>query len=91
MEPINPFGYIRAGAPDYPKTLRATVGNGVVQMHCHIWPPGSDSRLFRLMGKPAEQYQGFYLYRYDRLLVAVPGAKCCRTVVAVPLPVSRLT
>ena len=74
VEPLNPFGYIRAGAPGYPKTLRAKVGGSSVQLVCHIWPPGSDSRFFKLLGKPAEQFQGFYLYRGNRLLTA--GSWC---------------
>jgi hypothetical protein len=68
LEPIDPFGYIRTGLPDYPKTLLARYGGRDVEMSCHIWPGGSDSPQFRLHGKPVEAFQGFYLYRNRRLL-----------------------
>jgi hypothetical protein len=68
VDPINPFGYIRSGQPQYPKTLRASSDKAAVDMRCHIWPPGSDSHLFRLDERSAEREQGFYLYRNDRLL-----------------------
>jgi hypothetical protein len=38
-------------------------------MRCHIWPGGSDSPQFRLHGRPVDAFQGFYLYRNDRLLM----------------------
>ena len=68
VAPIDPFGYRRTGAPGYPKTMTATVGQKSVRMECHVWSPRSDSPQFRLDGKSDEQHQGFYLYRGDRLL-----------------------
>jgi hypothetical protein len=69
VDPIDPFAYTRSGAPGYPKTIVASVGGGAdVNVHCHIWPGGSDSSFFRLFGGSPDRFQGFYLYRYDRLL-----------------------
>jgi Histidine kinase-, DNA gyrase B-, and HSP90-like ATPase len=68
VEPIDPFAYARSGAPGYPKSLSAAVGSEAVSLKCHIWPGGSDSRFFKLNGGPVESFQGFYLYRGNRLL-----------------------
>ena len=69
VEPIDPFGYSRSGLPDYPKKLFARLDNAEVELNCHIWHGGSDSHQFRLHGQPVERFQGFYLYRNDRLLM----------------------
>lgn len=70
VDPIDPFGYHRTGDPEYPKELIAEVGHASVRLQCHIWPPRSDTPQYRLYGKPAETFQGLYLYRKDRLLKA---------------------
>lgn len=66
--PIDPFGYAKSGHPDYPKDLLAKVGNTQVTLACHIWPAKSDVTGFRIGAKSGEQFQGFYIYRNDRLL-----------------------
>lgn len=66
--PINPFCYAQSGHPDYPKNLIAKAGETRVALACHIWPAKSDVTGFRIGGKPGEQFQGFYIYRNDRLL-----------------------
>lgn len=66
--PINPFGYAQSGHPDYPKNLIAEAGDMRVKLACHVWPAKSDVTGFRIGGKPGEQFQGFYIYRNDRLL-----------------------
>lgn len=71
VDPINPFAYMQSGEPGYPKTLFAELQGGRIPLHCHIWPGGSDSQYFRLFGRPVERFQGFFLYRNDRLLA--PG------------------
>jgi hypothetical protein len=68
VDPIDPFAYARTGVTGYPKTLVASYGSTAIPMRCHIWPPGSDSRLFKLPGAPVDRFQGFYFYRNDRLL-----------------------
>lgn len=70
VEPINPFAYIQSGARGYPKTIWATYDGKKIPLECHIWPGGSDSQYFKLFGAPVDRYQGFYLYRNDRLLSA---------------------
>ena len=63
---IDPFGYARSGRPGYPKTIarnpmasrsRSPVTSGRESRH-----PG-----FRIRGKTGERFQGFYIYRNDRL------------------------
>lgn len=68
VESINPFAYIQTGARGYPKTLKAHFKDRLIPLECHIWPGGSDSQFFKLAGRAVENYQGFYLYRNDRLL-----------------------
>ncbi|WP_046302045.1 ATP-binding protein [Mycobacterium sp. UM_Kg27] len=66
--PINPFGYAQSGHPDYPKNLIVEAGDTRAKLACHIWPAKADITGFRIGGKPGEQFQGFYIYRNDRLL-----------------------
>ncbi|MEC3979840.1 ATP-binding protein [Amycolatopsis sp. H20-H5] len=66
---IDPFGYLRSGHADYPKTLAATSRGHKVEFACHIWPGRSHLPEFRLSGAPAD-HQGIYFYRNDRLLQA---------------------
>ncbi len=65
---IDPFGYGQTGHPDYPKSVCVRSGDIDVNLTCHIWPGKSDVTGFRIGGKPGEQYQGFFIYRNDRLL-----------------------
>ena len=66
--PIDPFGYAQSGHPGYPKDLIAKAGDTKVKLACHIWPAKSDVTGFRIGAKSGEQFQGFYIYRNDRLL-----------------------
>ncbi|WP_138416171.1 ATP-binding protein [Sinomonas gamaensis] len=66
--PIDPFGYKTSGHPEYPKDLVAKVGETRVKLTCHIWPAKSDVTGFRIGAKSGDQFQGFYIYRNDRLL-----------------------
>ena len=66
--PIDPFGYAQSGHPDYPKNLVAKAGDTQVELVCHVWPAKSDITGFRIGAKSGEQFQGFYIYRHDRLL-----------------------
>lgn len=65
---IDPFGYAGSGHPEYPKTIVAESGGQRVALQCHIWPPKVDIPGFRIQGKSGERFQGFYIYRNDRLL-----------------------
>jgi hypothetical protein len=65
---VDPFGYAQSGNPDYPKTLIARVGSQSVGLLCHIWPGKADIPGFRISGKAGDAFQGFYVYRNDRLL-----------------------
>ncbi|WP_114588310.1 ATP-binding protein [Microbacterium arborescens] len=66
--PIDPFGYVSSGHPGYPKTIFAEADGREVRMTCHIWPAKSDVTGFRFGNKTGERFQGFYIYRHDRLL-----------------------
>ncbi|OXM49346.1 ATP-binding protein [Amycolatopsis alba] len=66
VESINPFDYHRTGATGFPKDLKAA-GDRSLTFRCHIWPPRSTARQFKLGGRPAD-HQGMYFYRRDRLL-----------------------
>lgn len=66
--PIDPFGYAKSGHPEYPKDLIAKAGETRVKLRCHVWPAKSDVTGFRIGTKGGEQFQGFYIYRNDRLL-----------------------
>lgn len=70
VRPINPLGYAKSGHPSYPKTVVGLSGGQRVQLQCHIWPPKTDIPGFRIEGKSGEKFQGFYIYRNDRLLQA---------------------
>jgi Histidine kinase-, DNA gyrase B-, and HSP90-like ATPase len=65
---IDPFGYATSGHPGYPKDLVAATADVQVQLTCHVWPAKSDVTGFRIGAKSGEQFQGFYIYRNDRLL-----------------------
>ncbi len=66
--PIDPFGYPQSGHPDYPKDLVARAGHTSVRLACHVWPARSDITGFRIGTKTGQHFQGFYIYRHDRLL-----------------------
>lgn len=68
--PIDPFNYATSGHPEYPKDLIAQAGETKVKLTCHLWPAKSDVTGFRIGAKSGEQFQGFYIYRNDRLLQA---------------------
>ncbi|WP_285473461.1 ATP-binding protein [Actinoplanes sp. NBRC 101535] len=68
-EALNPFGYHRPGHPDYPKTLTAARDGISLNLSCHIWPGRSKLPEFKLPGG-ANERQGLYFYRADRLLHA---------------------
>lgn len=68
VKAIDPFGYTQSGRPGYPKTIVATAGSQRVALQCHIWPPKTDPPGFRIQGNPGARFQGFFIYRNDRLL-----------------------
>lgn len=85
VTPIDPFAYTSTGHPGYPKRLIARAEEKSVDLICHIWPPKTDVTGFRIGGRPGEQYQGFFIYRNDRLLQAGGWAE-----VAMPSPPRQL-
>ena len=68
VKAVNPFGYGKSGADDFPKTYKANVpGVGPLSLTAHIWPPNSKAIEYKLGSKAAAR-QGFYFYRNDRLI-----------------------
>ncbi|BCN48401.1 hypothetical protein RE9416_17020 [Prescottella equi] len=72
VKSIDPFGYAQTGRPGYPKKIvaksSAKSGAPSFELTCHIWPPKTDIPGFRIFGTSGEAFQGFYVYRADRLL-----------------------
>jgi hypothetical protein len=69
ITPIDPFGYRSPGYPGYPRTLSAPIPDAQsVTFDCHIWPAKHDVTGFRMGTKSGDRFQGFYVYRGDRLL-----------------------
>ncbi|GAB2534498.1 ATP-binding protein [Nocardia heshunensis] len=68
VKAIDPFGYASSGRSGYPKTIVASAGDQQVSLRCCVWPAKTDIPGFRIEGKPGEMFQGFYIYRRDRLL-----------------------
>jgi hypothetical protein len=69
VRPVDPFGYKTTGYPGYPRELTASIdGSSSVTLQCHIWPGKNDVTGFRMGTKSGEAFQGFYVYRADRLL-----------------------
>jgi hypothetical protein len=66
--PIDPFGYLRSPRTPYPVRIPLEFDDATLELHCHIWPPRSPLRGFRLHGGSVEEHEGFYYYRNDRLL-----------------------
>jgi len=70
VEAVDPFGYLKAGAPGYPREFSVRLPGGDVSLHLHIWTPRSQLGGFRLGHVGPLDAQGFYFYRNDRLLQA---------------------
>jgi hypothetical protein len=68
VEAIDPFAYVKSGRNDYPRTLLASNARGRVSLHCHVWPGRSNDARFRLKGGRPSAFQGFFIYRNDRLI-----------------------
>lgn len=71
VKAVDPFGYTRSGATDYPKVMVTTYHNRPLGVQCHIWPGKSHLDGFKLDGGGGvDAHQGFYFYRHNRLLQA---------------------
>ncbi|QMV84175.1 ATP-binding protein [Corynebacterium hindlerae] len=67
VQPINPFGYPRPGAPGYPKKLTVGGEENAPGITVHLWPE-SKSVNFVLDRAGNYSHQGFYLYLNGRLI-----------------------
>ncbi|GAA1614343.1 ATP-binding protein [Actinoplanes couchii] len=70
ITPIDPFGHRATAVDGYPRKLTAVVGQRAVELSCYILPPKLSGPEFRLYGREGAEFQGFFLYRNDRLLQA---------------------
>jgi hypothetical protein len=61
---IDPFGFAASTKTD----LIATIGGSKLKMACHVVPPKSSGPQYRLYGRDGSEFQGFYIYRNERLL-----------------------
>ncbi|MEU2976123.1 ATP-binding protein [Streptomyces hirsutus] len=70
VEPLDPFGYLVSGDPEYPRTFVAHLPSvGDVPVEAHIWTPRSTVDEYKAVGSVIER-QGFYFYRHGRLVQA---------------------
>lgn len=69
---VDPFGYRHSGDPRFPASLLLHLPDGStpVTARAHVWPPRSHDPGFKLGGRPGENWQGFFVYRRNRLLQA---------------------
>ncbi|KQV06554.1 hypothetical protein ASC63_03765 [Leifsonia sp. Root112D2] len=71
VDAVDPFSFSLWGMTGYPRTLIGEIpGGSAVAATCHILPPNSESPAARLLGRRRTEWQGFYIYRNDRLLQA---------------------
>lgn len=71
VEPVDPFGFQSSGHTDYPASVSGATDDGCeLTAVLHILPPNSKSPSAELLGRPRREWQGFYIYRNDRLLHA---------------------
>ena len=68
IRPIDPCGYRKSGAPEYP--LKLTVDGDPTNpgLTAHIWTNRSKTSEFELEGRDDLGHQGFYIYIADRLI-----------------------
>ena len=70
VDPLDPFGYERSALLGFPQMFHlAGDCKDKMRLRLHLWPPNSASPCYKLPGG-ANQMQGFYFYRNDRLLQA---------------------
>ncbi|GGK94399.1 hypothetical protein GCM10012284_30550 [Mangrovihabitans endophyticus] len=70
VAPVDPLGFAATAVAGYPRELVATVAGAErpLRLECHVVPPKSSGPSFRLYGRDGREFQGFYIYRNDRLL-----------------------
>jgi hypothetical protein len=61
---IDPFGFAASTKTD----LIARIGGSRLKMACHVIPPKSSGPQYRLYGRDGAEFQGFYIYRNERIL-----------------------
>ena len=71
VEPVDPFGFQTSGHANYPVSVTGLTDDGCeLTAALHILPPNSKSASAEMLGRPRREWQGFYIYRNDRLLHA---------------------
>ncbi|WBB96397.1 ATP-binding protein [Solwaraspora sp. WMMA2059] len=67
---VDPLEFGASAVSGYPKVIDAKIAGEKIRLVCHIIPPKSSGPSFRLYGRDGAEFQGFYIYRNDRLLQA---------------------
>lgn len=72
VTPRDPFGYPRSPVEGYPQKMAVHLPDGrtPVEVTAHLWPARSRDHNFLLDRVNADELQGFFVYRNDRLLQA---------------------
>lgn len=66
---VDPFGFQMSGRSGYPARIESELVDGAaVAAECHVLPRGATGPSARLLGRSRVDWQGFYIYRNDRLL-----------------------
>ncbi|MEQ9435654.1 MAG: ATP-binding protein [Hyphomonas sp.] len=68
VQAVDPFAYAGSGENVYPRTLTAECDGKSLALACHIWPGRSNRANFKLLGGAGTDFQGFFVYRNDRLI-----------------------
>lgn len=68
VQSVDPFAYAASGESGYPRTLTADCDGKPLRLACHIWPGRSNRANFKLLGGAGKDFQGFFVYRNDRLI-----------------------
>jgi hypothetical protein len=68
VQPVDPFAYSNSGESSYPRALTAECDGKSLELACHIWPGRSNRANFKLLGGAGADFQGFFVYRNDRLI-----------------------
>ena len=71
VQPVDPFAYAASGEGGYPRMVTADCDGNPLRLACHIWPGRSNRASFKLLGGAGKDFQGFFVYRNDR--VVQPG------------------
>lgn len=68
VQTVDPFAYVASCGSGFPRSLTADCDGRPLTLACHIWPGRSNRANFKLLGGTGKEFQGFFIYRNDRLI-----------------------